>query len=402
MKKISLLLIVVLFLFTGCRDAFLGPIIGPIVDSLAYPAADPVASPAVDPIEDPVVSSDIDGYQKADFEKYTSATAVEDYEGDLIYVEGQVALASTEGDLMMVYIVDEDDQPWAALAGYFPEYTPEGFSELSDMRIRAFGTYEYYTIEEGSAYPIIYIIDGGKIEFMESNQEPYIPQISSDQEFFQWIDENGSNCIVADLDTGKYNGQYVLGYGLATDSFVFTASKKEVEFNFHQRGEHRIDVTRLHFDYSKLETKAEKIEGGVKFYGYVDNQGSLDVMKVDPYEVDITPQILIDDYKASCKTYDYKTIARDPSQYEGERAFFTGKVVHVMESGNYITLRVNVTKGKYGYDDTIYVTYRRSESESRILKDDVITMWGKLDGLETYDTLQASIPRLSAEYIQIK
>lgn len=112
------------------------------------------------------------------------------------------------------------------------------------------------------------------------------------------------------------------------------------------------------------------------------------------------------DYIASCKTYKYKDIARNPDKYYGKRAKFKGEVVQVIEGYLDITLRVDVTKGKYGiYTDTMYVVYTpQSTTENRILEDDIITIYGELAGIETYETVmgaKVSIPRIDAEYITI-
>jgi len=122
------------------------------------------------------------------------------------------------------------------------------------------------------------------------------------------------------------------------------------------------------------------------------------------------------EYKEACKKYEYKDIARNPNDYEGKMAKFTGQVIQVQESSflgtKTLTLRVNVTaeenefaEGGYLYEDTVYVTYYPSEDESRILEDDIITMYGELTGVETYDTVLGStvtIPSMTAEYIDIK
>lgn len=112
------------------------------------------------------------------------------------------------------------------------------------------------------------------------------------------------------------------------------------------------------------------------------------------------------DYIASCKTYKYKDIARNPDKYEGKKAKFKGKVVQVLEGDYYTVLRVNVTKGKYGiYSDTVYVIYTpKSAKESRILEDDIVTLYGELAGIETYETVMGasvSIPKMYAKYITI-
>lgn len=88
-------------------------------------------------------------------------------------------------------------------------------------------------------------------------------------------------------------------------------------------------------------------------------------------------------------------------------------MIQVIESGNNITMRVNITaeenefaENGYIYSDTIYVTYRRqSENESRVLEDDIITLYGTLDGLETYNSIfgeSVSLPSVKARYIEIQ
>ena len=117
--------------------------------------------------------------------------------------------------------------------------------------------------------------------------------------------------------------------------------------------------------------------------------------------------IVVDIYKQSCKKYTYKDVARSPQDYDGKKAYFTGKVIQVLESGDKVALRVNVTKGDYGiYKDTLYVYYeRKSVDEQRILEDDIITMWGELDGLETYESVlgqSISIPKFNLQYYKIE
>lgn len=59
---------------------------------------------------------------------------------------------------------------------------------------------------------------------------------------------------------------------------------------------------------------------------------------------------------------------------------------------------------EYSYDDTVYVTYTTKDSDSRVLEDDIITMYGELDGIETYTSVlgsNVSIPKFNAKYVEI-
>lgn len=112
-------------------------------------------------------------------------------------------------------------------------------------------------------------------------------------------------------------------------------------------------------------------------------------------------------YISQCSSYKYSSIARNPDSYKGKYAALRGEVIQVMEDGLSYTLRVNITKGSYGFwSDTILVTYTaKSKDEDRILEDDIVKMYGMLGGTYTYETVlgsQLTIPILFAEYIDIQ
>ena len=113
-----------------------------------------------------------------------------------------------------------------------------------------------------------------------------------------------------------------------------------------------------------------------------------------------------DEYIKKCKKYTYKEIARNPDDYYFKYAKFTGKVVQTLYDGNYVQLRVDVTKDKYGYyDDTIYVVYTKKAGESKILEDDIVTIYGMLAGETSYESVlhtTITLPLMYAEYIDIK
>jgi hypothetical protein len=171
-------------------------------------------------------------------------------------------------------------------------------------------------------------------------------------------------------------------------------------------------------DYNKvvLHFKVSNFEGSIFFFTeLVSKDGKYFINGFTPYDIIALSDgeyqkaidlILEDQYKQSCEQYQYKDIARNPREYDGKKAFFNGKVIQVLESGNQVDLRVNVTKGEYGfYDDTIYVEYQRKDvNEPRILEDDIIAIWGNLDGLETYTAVlgqTVSIPKLKMLYYEL-
>ena len=111
------------------------------------------------------------------------------------------------------------------------------------------------------------------------------------------------------------------------------------------------------------------------------------------------------DYISNCTDYTYEAIARNPDNYKGKYAHFRGEIIQSIESGDSYTFRVNVTKGSYTWQDTILVTYTKKEaSESRLLEDDIVDIYGMLGGTHTYETVmgnEMTIPLLFAEYISL-
>lgn len=142
--------------------------------------------------------------------------------------------------------------------------------------------------------------------------------------------------------------------------------------------------------------------------GYTLNIENKDCILNEKIDEDLvkTDEEIIQLYKEQCKKYEYDDIFRYAEKYDGEFAKFTGKVIQISDYIDYQIFRVNVTPDEYGYyDDTIYVTYIPMKGATRILEDDIVIIYGILDGLETYTTvLNASItiPKIISNYIEIQ
>ena len=121
------------------------------------------------------------------------------------------------------------------------------------------------------------------------------------------------------------------------------------------------------------------------------------------------PAMSRSEYVSQCRTISYEKLARNPDSYKGDYFKFTGEVVQVLQQGNKVQLRVNVTpETLYDttyYSDTIYVVASLQDDGDRILEQDIITLYGVCDGLYTYKTVlgsSMSIPKISAAYWDVK
>ena len=114
--------------------------------------------------------------------------------------------------------------------------------------------------------------------------------------------------------------------------------------------------------------------------------------------------ISIDDYKSQCNTIVYDDIAREPDKYKKTKVKFKGKVIQVQESGSDVVLRINVTKGDYDiYKDTVWVNYKYSKDEKKILEKDIVNLWGEVQGSKSYQSVlggQITIPEINARSIE--
>ena len=99
---------------------------------------------------------------------------------------------------------------------------------------------------------------------------------------------------------------------------------------------------------------------------------------------------------------DYKSVARNPSAYEGQLICFAGRVVQVQESGKTAVFRI-ATKDKY--DDVVYCTYTIPDNYSRILEEDDVRVYGVCTGIYTYETIfgaSVTIPSCKIDHIVLK
>lgn len=235
-----------------------------------------------------------------------------------------------------------------------------------------------------------------------------LQNFSSDfQGFKNWFEENANECIYSERSKDGNVETYNISTGVVSDS-----SSVIKWIDFIQRTEEGA--------YSKqsADTKGIILENsnkfsdfqggdGIKIYYYINPDNETEILAMEKIEPEFTIEDYVNSYKEQCKEYTYEEIARNPENVKGEYAKLIGEVIQVLESGNIVTLRVDITKDKYGYySDTVYVTYtRKSDGEDRILEDDIITIYGKLAGMETYTAVlgqEVSLPKINAEYIEIQ
>ena len=79
----------------------------------------------------------------------------------------------------------------------------------------------------------------------------------------------------------------------------------------------------------------------------------------------------------------YDQLARTPDEYKGKKVKFTGRVVQLIENDSEINIRLAVDDN---YDTIIFGGYDPSIVSSRVLEEDVITIYGNSIGLYSYES----------------
>ncbi len=92
----------------------------------------------------------------------------------------------------------------------------------------------------------------------------------------------------------------------------------------------------------------------------------------------------------------YNQLARTPDDYTGKLVKFSGKVVQVIDGTDEIQIRLAVNSN---YDTILYCGYDPSIVSSRILEDDIITIYGTSAGLISYQSTMGGTITIPAIYI---
>lgn len=213
--------------------------------------------------------------------------------------------------------------------------------------------------------------------------------------------ETAKTCKTCQKTEGEALGHTVSGWKTVAKSTCSTKGKEEGYCTACKKNVVNeldlIEHTKGNWEVTKIPTKDSKGEKTLKC--------SVCKGVMDTQEYELSAAEIKAEYKANCKTYSYDKIARSPDEYRGKYAKFYGKVVQVMQDKSAgkieYSLRIG-TGGSYYYDNVILCTYTASTNDSRILEDDMVTIYGELRGEYTYETVmgnEITLPFMSVEYV---
>lgn len=95
----------------------------------------------------------------------------------------------------------------------------------------------------------------------------------------------------------------------------------------------------------------------------------------------------------------YDQLARTPDEYEGKLVKFVGRVIQVIEGEDIVQIRFAVDEN---YDEIIFCEYEKDIVNSRVLENDLITIYGTSYGLYSYESTmggQITVPAVVIDKI---
>lgn len=393
MKRLMLMMIILCFALIGC---------GNTEKDMTFEESEQLIEEANEILRK---ENMIDGFENASLEysRFNSLASENGLDGTKIYVLGKVSESISKGDVIGIILEQEDGEKWVVVIGNKPLYGEEKTQELIGKEVKIFG--EYMGFSSALEMPSLHFISALGNYYLLVDEE----KITSDA--FISLDgllEASEKIIYSECKNEKNKGTYKISEGIIKS--VEKISSYWVDFI--QKEENVFSVQTVQIDSKDALFDIEELEkfsygDGIKLYYSITETGNVVFVAAEKIDPEFTMDDYANNYKEKCNEYSYTDIARNPDKVKGEYAKLAGEVIQVLESGKSVTLRVNMTKGKYGYySDTVYVTYtRKSDDEDRILEDDIVEIYGELDGLETYTAVlgqEVSLPKIYAEYITIQ
>lgn len=99
---------------------------------------------------------------------------------------------------------------------------------------------------------------------------------------------------------------------------------------------------------------------------------------------------------ASANAQTFDDLARSPDGLKGHSVYITGKVIQSQQDGDRYLLRVNITKERWGWKDTVLVAYSQPASAFRIVEGDIVDINGFSSGITSYKSVLGQTIQLPA------
>lgn len=144
----------------------------------------------------------------------------------------------------------------------------------------------------------------------------------------------------------------------------------------------------------KIETPAKKDTPGVRV-----KTCTVCEAQIEKEEYNLTAEEAEREYKSQCKNISYQELQRNPKTYKGNQITVSGSIFQVISEAKSI---LNYSLYFLRANGNLYLLrIDNYSSDSRILENDYLTIWGEVEDLYEYTTVRGNsniVPTIRVEY----
>ncbi|MBD5509939.1 MAG: hypothetical protein HDR08_01565 [Lachnospiraceae bacterium] len=253
---------------------------------------------------------------------------------------------------------------------------------------------ELETMQEQESYSTVW-----------TEQEPSSNETSDvDDCSWNFIVNNYPLVTYDEIKTNNFNGQYVI-ISATIDTVEYFASMNWVDCDvwfLHENSYIRNSIT-LQCD-ELISYSPKSLQPGdnidICFFINVDSSFGFNIKGFNPNDNSISLEDIHNSFKQNCSPMDWENVMRNPDELWGTTYFFTGTVFQVIsEQDNRTELLISTDKDKY-----IHVSYIYKDSESKVLENDTLIVYGTFYKIYKYTSVLGTnqrVPSIVAEFIDI-
>lgn len=247
-------------------------------------------------------SETIDGFEKAEYEKFNSYAEENGLDGTLIYIEGKVLNQTKIGDseppLIFAVVEQKDGSRWSVGIASDSE-----IEEIKEKNVRVFGVYQGFS--DVMNLPAMAVVSED-----ESKQEPTRIEVENNGEYetvWKFSDYVNAELEKEEKQNGE-SGMDVLSkktYNIEGDTFEFLFGEKEGEKRFYL--------------YCNIEDKSDAFYAHVSLNGIMSSED--ENLKVFAEKFNFTYSIIVGDGAVLFRSPGFLVVTKDGEGMEADEYF---------------------------------------------------------------------------------
>lgn len=252
MKRVLCLVLICLFL-VGCESK----------EEISIEDADKILEEANDIIRE---SQEIDGFEKAEYEKFNSYASQNGLDGTAIYITGKIINKTTQDDELLSFIVEQEDGNRWDVGIPISDNESEIIDDLINKNVRVFGTYTGFSDKLNVPCIVLVTKDTEMMDEVriERGSEKYAYETvwKFSDYINRTIGSNGSGNNDTEITIGQSNALRSAKQYLEIQAFSYNGLIEQLEYEKYTHKEAIYAVDNCGADWNEQAAKSAK--------GYLD------------------------------------------------------------------------------------------------------------------------------------